>query len=252
MLGMKPWQGKTALVTGASSGIGRATALRLAREGLNVVACARRAAELDALAAEAKGASGAMLARTCDMRSEADLLALFSAARERFGGVDVLVNNAGLGHDAPLTSGSTEHWRDMLEVNVLALCIATREAIADMRRRGDSGYVIHVSSMAAHRVPRGSGVYAATKHAVRALTEALRMELHAAESGIRVTSISPGFVETGFAALYHRDAGAADATYGRYPCIQPDEIADAVVYVLSQAPHVQVHDILMRPTRQEN
>jgi NADP-dependent 3-hydroxy acid dehydrogenase YdfG len=139
----------------------------------------------------------------------------------------------------------------MLEVNVLALCIATREAIADMRRRGDAGYVIHISSMAGYRVPRGSGVYAATKHAVRALTEGLRQELHALESGIRVSAISPGFVETGFAGHYHKQPDAAERTYGRYACIQPEEIADAVVYVLSQPPHLQVHDILMRPTRQE-
>jgi NADP-dependent 3-hydroxy acid dehydrogenase YdfG len=104
---------------------------------------------------------------------------LFGAIREKFGGVDVLVNNAGLGHDAPLTSGATDEWREMLELNVLALCICTREAIADMRRRGDDGHVVHVSSLAAHRVPPGSGVYAATKFAVRALTEALRQELRA-------------------------------------------------------------------------
>jgi NADP-dependent 3-hydroxy acid dehydrogenase YdfG len=248
---MNPWQGKTALVTGASSGIGRATALRLVAEGMNVAACARRADKLAALAAEAAG-PGQLMTHACDMRSEAEIAALFTATRERFGGVDVMINNAGLGHDAPLVSGDAAHWREMLDVNVLALCICTREAIADMRRRGDAGHVIHVSSMAAYRVPRGSGVYAATKHAVRALTEALRQELHALESGIRVSAISPGFVETGFAVLYHRDPAAAERSYGRYRCIQPREVADAIVYVLSQPPHLQVHDILMRPTRQEN
>src|SRR5690606_13402210 len=149
------------------------------------------------------------LARPTDLRDERAIDALFSAVRERFGGVDVLVNNAGLGRAAPPTSGATEHWREMLELNVLAPCICTREAIRDMRARGADGHVIHVSSMAAHRVPAGSGVYSATKFAVRSLTEGLRQELRELKSGIRVTAISPGFVETEFAERYHGSADAA-------------------------------------------
>jgi NADP-dependent 3-hydroxy acid dehydrogenase YdfG len=187
-----------------------------------------------------------------DLRDEDQIIGMFEQTRTRLGGVDVLVNNAGLGHLAPLLNGQTEHWREMLEVNVLALCICTREAIAQMRARGDAGHVIHISSMAAHRVPPGSGVYSATKFAVRSLTEGLRQELRAAGSAIRVTAISPGFVETGFAAHYHHDEQATARTYGRYPVIQSAEIADAVVYALSQADHVQIHDVLLRPTQQEN
>jgi NADP-dependent 3-hydroxy acid dehydrogenase YdfG len=242
------WRGKTALVTGASDGIGRATARRLLDEGLNVVACARR---VERVAAIAEG-DERLLAVRCDLRQEQPILELFARARERFGGVDLLVNNAGLGHDAPLMSGAVEHWREMLEVNVLALCICTREAVSDMQSRGVAGHVIHVASMASHRVPRGSGVYAATKFAVRALTEGLRQELRAAGSKIRITAVSPGFVETGFAAHYHRSEEAAQRTYGRYPVIQPEEVADAVIYALSRPPHVQIHDILMRPTEQES
>src|SRR5207237_2939991 len=112
-------------------------------------------------------------------------------------GVDLLVNNAGLGRVAPLGSAPTERWREMFEVNVLGLCIATREAIQDMERRGVAGHVVHVSSMAGHRVPGpDSGFYAATKFAVRALTEALRRELRERKSAIRVTAISPGHVHT--------------------------------------------------------
>ena len=119
-----------------------------------------------------------------------------------------------------------------------------------MQARGVAGHVIHVSSMAAHRVPRGSGVYSATKYAVRSLTEGLRQELRAAKSPIRVTAVSPGYVETEFAAAYHKSEETAAKTYSRFPVLQSEDIAEAVVYVLSQPAHVQVHDVLMRPTQQ--
>jgi NADP-dependent 3-hydroxy acid dehydrogenase YdfG len=172
--------------------------------------------------------------------------------RARFGGVDVLINNAGLGRAASLADGATEDWREMLELNVLALSICTREALRDMRARGDDGHVIHVSSMAAHRVPPASGMYSATKFAVRALTEALRQELRERESAIRVTAISPGFVETEFAATYHRSEEAARETYGRFKVLEPSDVADAIAWVLACPPHMQVHDVLMRPTHQKS
>ncbi len=244
--------GAVALVTGASSGIGRAIALRLARDGLRVAACARRLERLEALAVEARAEGGELLPFTADLREEREIIGLFEAIRTTWGGVDVLVNNAGLGHAAPLLSGRTEAWREMLEVNVLALCVCTREAVADMRARGDRGYVIHVSSMAAYRVPPGSGVYSASKFAVRSLTEGLRQELHEAGSAIRVSAISPGFVETEFAEHYHGDPAAAARTYGRYPVLRAEDIADAVAYLLATPDHVQFHDLLVRPTRQGN
>lgn len=240
------WVGRVALVTGASSGIGRAVALRLAAEGMRVAATARRAERLDALCAE----PGQWLALPADLRSESDVLTVFEKIRKAWGGVSVLVNNAGLGHSSPLMDGDTEAWREMLEVNVLSLCVCTREGVRDMRANGDDGHVIHVSSMAAHRVPPGSGVYSATKYAVRALTEGLRQELRAAGSGIRVSAISPGFVETEFAALYHRSEEAARETYGRFPVLQPQDVAESVWHVLSAPPHVQIHDVLMRPRDQ--
>ena len=250
MEGITAWRDKTALVTGASSGIGRAIARRLCAEGMKVVCCARRAERLEALRAELEGADGELLPVTADLRDETQILSMFATTRERFGGVDVLINNAGLGHLAPLTSGATEHWREMLELNVLALCICTREAVADMRRRGDFGHVIHISSMSAHRVPTQSGVYSATKFAVRSLTEGLRQELRATGSKIRVTAISPGFVETEFAARWNQRPEAAAETYGRYPVIQSEEIADMVAFALSRPAHVQIHDLLVRPTDQ--
>jgi len=244
------WRGRVALVTGASAGIGRETAQLLARAGMKVAACARRADRLQQIAGSLPGAD--FLPIAADLRREADILSLFDQVRSAWGGVDVLVNNAGLGHRAPLASGSTEHWREMLEVNVLALSICTREAVQDMRRRGDDGHVIHVSSMAAHRVPLDTGMYSATKFAVRSLTESLRQELRELASGIRVTAISPGFVETEFAAHYNKSEQAAQEIYARFACLQPSDIAEAVRWVLAAPPHVQTHDILLRPRDQPN
>jgi NADP-dependent 3-hydroxy acid dehydrogenase YdfG len=252
------WTERVALVTGASSGIGRAVALRLAVDlGMHLAICARRADRLAALADEiiARRPGALVGVYPCDLRDETAILAMFERIRERFGGVDVLINNAGLGRDAPLTSGATEHWREMLELNVLALCICTREAVSDMLRRGDvegyGGQVIHVASMASHRVPPGSGVYSATKYAVRSLIEGLRLELRELGSDIRVGAVSPGFVATEFAEVYgHGDAERARETYSRFTVLQPDDVARSVVHILEAPAHVQIHDILMRSTAQ--
>lgn len=245
--------GRSAVVTGASSGIGAATARALSAAGAAVTLAARRAERLESLAAELAGAGGAVAVQSTDMRREADILRLFAIARERFGGVDVLVNNAGLGLSAPLSSAETERWREMLEVNVLGLAIATREAIQDMERRGSAGHIIHVASMASHRVPSPeSGMYAATKFAVRALTEALRQELRARKSPIRVTAISPGHVLTEFAEVFSGTPGADQAIDSRFKILEPRDVAEAIVWVVSRPAHVEVHDLLVRPTSQRN
>lgn len=248
------WKGKVALVTGASSGIGQALARELALAGMQVAMCARRKDRLDALVEELEGEGAEALALEVDLRNEADILAMFETIRETWGGVDVLVNNAGLGRLAPLVGAPTERWREMLEVNVLALSICTREALQDMRRRGDRGHVIHISSMSAYRIPSGNGggMYGATKHAVRALTEGLRQELRGLKSPIRITSISPGFVETEFAQIFHGSEETAKNLYTSLDALQPTDIAQAMRYVLDAPDHVQVHDIQLRPTNQEN
>jgi len=240
-------------VTGASSGIGAATARALARAGAAVTIGARRADRLEALAAEIRAEGGCVAVRATDMRREDDVVALIGAARESFGGVDVLVNNAGLGRGAPLSSGATEVWREMLEVNVLGLAIATREAIRDMDRRGVAGHVVHVSSMAGHRVPGpDSGMYAATKFAVRALTEALRQELRTRKSAIRVSAISPGHVFTEFADVFSGRAGAQAEIDARGKILEPRDVAEAILWIVTRPPHLQVHDVLVRPTAQKN
>ena len=242
---MERWKGRLALVTGASSGIGEATALRLAREGMVVIAAARRLERLERLANEHER----IHAMAVDLRDTDAIVDLFKRIREAHGAVDVLVNNAGLGRRAPLLSGDSEHWREMLEVNVLGLAVCTREAAGDMLKANE-GHIIHISSMAAHRTPPGSGMYSATKFAVRSLTEALRQELREAGSKVRVTAISPGFVETEFAEVYSGDPEAAAKTYGRFEVLKSEDIADMVVYALSAPQHMQLHDMLVRPTDQ--
>ena len=219
--------GRTVLVTGASSGIGAETARALAGAGAAVVLAARRRDRLDSLAAELA----------------------------EHGGVDVLVNNAGLGRGAPISSASSEPWREMLEVNVLGLAIATREAIRDMERRGMAGHVVNVASMAAHRVPGPeSGMYAATKFAVRALTEGVRQELRAKQSAIRVSLVSPGYVATEFADVFAGRPGALEALQARLnvTMLEGRDVADAILWVVTRPPHVEIHDVLVRPTQQKN
>ncbi|MGB3493704.1 MAG: SDR family NAD(P)-dependent oxidoreductase [Elainellaceae cyanobacterium] len=239
-----------ALVTGASSGIGRAIAIRLAKDGYRIAVCARRQEKLESLAAEIENLGSEVRTYQTDLRQESQIIKMFEAIRSEWGGVDVLINNAGLGHKQSLMMGDTEAWREMLEVNVLALCMCTREAIQDMQAKGSKGHIVQVSSMSAHRVPAGSGMYSASKFAVRSLTEGLRLELRAADSSIRVSAVSPGYVETEFAEKYTQSAEKASELYGKFPVLQPEDVAEAVSYLLSQPDHVQVHDILVRPTQQ--
>ena len=239
-----------ALVTGASSGIGQAIARILAQGGYRVALCARRCDRLETLRDELTATGTEVLIHATDLRQESEILALFQVIRQTWGGVDVLINNAGLGRKAPLMSGATEAWQEVLDVNVLALCICTREAIQDMRQRGDHGHIVHISSLSGHRVPGTSGMYAASKFAVRVLAEGLRRELRDADSQIRISSVSPGLVETEFAEKYHASTVIAKDVYGRFPVLQPQDVANAVAYILSQPDYVQVQDVLVRSTYQ--
>lgn len=238
-----------AAITGASSGIGVAIATKLAAHGYNLALCGRRRQRLAELADTLSLQYDIeVLTQALDLRNEVQILSWFDAIATRFHRLDVLVNNAGLGYKEPLTKGSTEKWRETLDVNVIALCICTREAVKLMREFSlDNGHIINISSMAGHRVP-GSGMYSASKFAVRALTEGLRQELRASDSAIRISSVSPGFVETEFAEKYMGDP--QQTIYQQFPVLQPQDIANAVSYALSQPDYVQVHDILLRPTQQ--
>lgn len=159
----------------------------------------------------------------------------------------------GLAKDAPLLSGETEHWREMLDVNVVALSVCTREAIQLMAdSQVTDGHIIHVSSMSGHRIVPSAAThfYGATKFAVRALAEGLRQELRAMKSGIRVTLISPGLVETEFAIRLQESIEKGKEVYANSPSIKAEDIAQVVVNVLSLPAHVEVNDVLIRPTHQ--
>ncbi|XP_006213377.2 dehydrogenase/reductase SDR family member 11 [Vicugna pacos] len=254
--GMERWRDRLALVTGASGGIGAAVARALVQQGLKVVGCARTVGNIEELAAECKSAGypGTLIPYRCDLSNEEDILSMFSAVRSQHSGVDICINNAGLARPDTLLSGSTSGWKDMFNVNVLALSICTREAYQSMKeRKVDDGHIINISSMSGHRVLPLSEThfYSATKFAVTALTEGLRQELREAQSHIRATCISPGVVETQFAfKLHDKDPEKAAATYEHMKCLKPEDVAEAVIYVLSTPPHVQIGDIQMRPTEQ--
>ncbi|XP_024613291.1 LOW QUALITY PROTEIN: dehydrogenase/reductase SDR family member 11 [Neophocaena asiaeorientalis asiaeorientalis] len=254
--GMERWRDRLALVTGASGGVGAAVARALVQQGLKVVGCARTVSNIEELAAECKSAGypGTLMPYRCDLSNEEDILSMFSAVRSQHSGVDICINNAGLARPDTLLSGSTSGWKDMFNVNVLALSICTREAYQSMReRKVDDGHIININSMSGHQVPPQSVAhfYSATKYAVTALTEGLRQELREAQTHIRATCISPGVVETQFAfKLHDKDPEKAAATYEHMKCLKPEDVAKAVIYVLSTPPHVQIGDIQMRPTEQ--
>ncbi len=251
MEGAERWRGKVALVTGATTGIGEATAHALARLGMKVAVAGRRKERLDAVVQglSAEGAAG--LATPVDLRSEADIQRMFQQVHQHWGTVDVLINNAGLGYNGTIEGAPTADWREVLDVNVLAFTICIREALKDMADKQDAA-IVNISSLAGHRVPpgaRGNTFYAASKHAVKAITDGLRFELVAKKSKIKMGMISPGMVKTEFHARSTRSAGKP-ASYAEYRVLDPEDIAQAAVYMITTPRHVQIHDIVMRSVEQ--
>lgn len=237
--------GKTAIVTGASSGIGEATARLLVERGCNVALAARREERLEELAAELGKSS---LAAPADVTDPAACAALAARTIEHFGSLDILVNNAGLGLYGSIAEGNPEDWRTMFDVNVLGVLYTTRPAIRYMLDR-DSGDVVFISSVAGRKVPRPDAtVYAATKHAITALAEGMRMDL--CDKGVRITVIEPGLVRTGFPESSYSSAEEFYADKDYAP-LDAEDIASAVLYALEQPSQVSVNEILVRPTEQE-
>lgn len=249
---MEQWKGKVAVVTGVSAGIGLAIVEALVGHGMKVVGCARNKERVDALATKVnKKGPGEMFPFRCDVTDEAEVQSMFKFIKDTFGALHVCVNNAGLAYDAPITSGKTKEWQQMVNVNIIGLCICTREAVQLMQASGvNDGHIINMNSVSGHR-QADKPLYTCTKHAVTQLCEGTRRELRGMDSDIRTTSISPGFVETEFAyRLYSDDPEKAKRLYSTYPCLQADDIAQAVVYALSAPKHVDINEIIIRPTRQ--
>ncbi|XP_071946357.1 dehydrogenase/reductase SDR family member 11-like [Antedon mediterranea] len=248
------WVGRVALVTGASVGIGAAIAKKLVKHGMKVVGCANNGVDkVKAIAAELKSqkAPGLLYPVKCDVSKENEILAMFAEIKDKFGGVDVCINNAGLSIDCPLMSGKTEDWRRLLEVNVLGLSVCTREALSQMESKGvDDGHIFNLSSLGGHKVLEGIPFYCGTKHMVTALTEGLRQELRAKKSNIRVTCISPGYVKTEFMSRMLGEE-MSEQILSTMKSLNPDDIANALVHALHAPPHCQIHDIILRPIDQD-
>ncbi|KDR10164.1 dehydrogenase/reductase SDR family member 11-like [Zootermopsis nevadensis] len=252
---MERWTDKVAVVTGSSSGIGAAVSLELVKHGMQVAGLARRISKVQELADSLTGGPGKLLPIRCDISKEDDILCAFAEVKKKLGGVDVLVNNAGVMYESLLSEGSSDEWRNMFDVNVLGLSVCTREALKIMRERDlSSGHIVHINSIAGHydvSMP-GFHMYSATKHAVTALTEGLRRELVSQNSRIRVTSVSPGLVDTEMLRAGARKSLNTDELYARVPSLKPRDVADAVVYVLAAPPHVQIHELTVKPVGEIN
>ena len=246
---MAKLDGKVAVVTGASSGIGEATAEALVREGAAVVAAARREDRLAGLVDRIEVDGGRVLAAVCDVTDESQAHGLIRKAKEEFGSVDILVNNAGVMLLSTVGKGLSDQWRQMFAVNVMGLLYATDAAIGVMKEQ-KSGHLVNISSVAGRKVTRdSSGVYAGTKHAVGAISEGLRQEL--LENGIRVTIVEPGAVETELPD-HITDEDARESLGGllKLERLQAEDIAEATIYAVTQPERVSVNEILIRPTQQ--
>ena len=221
------------VITGASTGIGAATAERAVEFGMRVALAARSEGKLKELAERLGGEEKAIAVR-CDVTSWDDQRALVAATLERFGRMDAYLANAGFGAKRGFLEESVEHWKSMIDTNILGAALSIRASLPHFRKLG-RGHLILTSSVAGRRVLPGS-LYSATKHAVTAMGEALRQEL--AETDIKLTLIEPGSVDTPF--FDNRPSGALEA----------DDIARAVMFALTQPPHVDVNEILVRPIHQ--
>jgi NADP-dependent 3-hydroxy acid dehydrogenase YdfG len=264
-----PLAGKTAVVTGASSGIGRAIAETLGAAGAHVYLAGRTALAMEASQKRIEAAGGRATCAILDVRDPASVRGLVERASRETGRLDVMVNNAGVSFPAPIVDAAVEDWRAMLETNVLALLVGCQAAIRAMRACGAEGHIVNISSIAAQRAD--SGVYGATKHAVNCISSTLRGELEG--DTIRVVTVMPGAIATNFArnfdpafvAGFVKASGAeVDVKRGerlpdgvlealppamRQLLGRPEDIADAVLYAISQPIHVNVAEIVVRPPK---
>ncbi|CAE6823990.1 SDR family oxidoreductase [Paraburkholderia haematera] len=242
-------EGKIVVITGASSGLGEATARYLSARGAKVVLGARRAERIQALAADLVSNGGQAVAVATDVTRHEDVKALVDTAVQTFGRVDVMINNAGLMPHSPLERLKIDDWDRTIDVNIKGVLYGIAAALPHMKDQ-KSGHIINVSSVAGRTVRPSSAVYAATKSAVLMLSEGLRQEVKPYD--IRTTVISPGAVATELpSSVTEPDvAGFISKFYEQY-AIPADSFARAVAFAISQPPEVDVNEILFRPTRQE-
>lgn len=244
--------GKTILVTGASSGIGRATALAFAREGARVAVCARREERLKELEGELRQAGSAGVHTfLLDVQSRVAVEQAIAALPGEWAAIDVLVNNAGLSRGlTKVYDDDPENWEEMIDTNIKGLLYVTRAIVPGMVER-KRGHVINMGSTAGYITYANGAVYCATKAAEKAISEGLKIDLMG--TPVRVTSIDPGMVETEFSEIRFRgDKERAEKVYQNITPLQPDDIADAIVWAASRPAHVNIHTVVMTTIDQAN
>jgi 17beta-estradiol 17-dehydrogenase / 3beta-hydroxysteroid 3-dehydrogenase len=241
---------KNALVTGGSSGIGRAVVIRLAKEGYRVITCGRQIEKLILLKHDLKSQGFSIFPIETDLRNEESIYQLFIKIRKEFGTLDVLVNAAAIGYKAPLSTSSSDLWNEMLSVNIIALSICSREMIKDLNAKKSKGHIVNISSLSGHRLGSEAGIYEATKFSVTVITESLRRELLSTKGRIKVSQISPGLTKSSFHKNYYDSGKEAETLYDQFQPLEGSNIADAVIYIISQPDNVQINDILLRPVGQ--
>jgi NADP-dependent 3-hydroxy acid dehydrogenase YdfG len=242
-------QDKVVAITGAGRGIGRASAIHLAERGARVVLAARREAEIAAVASEIEEKGGTAIYRATDVTRRAELEALVGLACERFGRLDVMVNNAGIGPLSRFDALRVEDWDAMIDVNLKGALYGIAAALPIFGRQ-ESGHIVNVISTAGIKIVPTMGLYAATKNALRTATEALRQE---SGPNLRVTEVSPGFINTTFADADIADEEIRASIRHRREkfAISPEAIARAIAFAIDQPGDVEIGSIVVRPTAQD-
>jgi NADP-dependent 3-hydroxy acid dehydrogenase YdfG len=239
---------KIALITGATSGIGKATAYALADEGFSLILCGRRQDRLDTISSELS--SKVAVHTLCfDVRDRQAVQQAMNSLPEKFSRIDILINNAGNAHGlSPMESADVDDWEAMIDINVKGLLYVSRAVIPGMAERL-SGHIIHIGSIAGKEVYPNGNVYCATKHAVDALNKGMRMDLN--QYGIRVGAIHPGLVETEFSLVrFKGDEERAKKVYEGYEPLRAEDIADIIRFVVTRPYHVNIADLTVFPTAQ--
>lgn len=242
---------KIALITGATSGIGQATAIKAAEAGYDVIITGRRRERLEELAGIIRSKGADVLSLCFDVRQQAEVQSAIDNLGDKWKNIDVLVNNAGLAVGvSPIQEGILDDWERMIDTNVKGLLYVTR-AVAPLLIARQSGHIVNIASIAGKEVYPGGNVYCATKHAVDALSRAMRTDM--LRHNIKVTNIAPGMVETEFSLVRYKGNGEAAANV--YKGITPltnDDIADTIIFAITRPPHVCLNDIVIMPTAQAN
>ncbi len=245
---MTDLRGSVAIVTGASSGIGKATADALVRRGVHVALAARRHDRLRAFVEEHAGEGfGELLAIECDVSQPRDVERMVRQTLERWNRLDILVANAGSGYRKPIVESDIERWRTMIDTNVYGLLLTLKYGVPPLLER-KRGHVIVMSSIAGRVVTAGGGAYCGTKFAATAIADALRMET--AKQGVRVTTIEPGVVISEFQAVADYTPDIVENMIKDSTPLVPQDIARAIVFALEQPAHFAVHEMVVRPTGQ--